>query len=97
MLSGGVECGRRGVVSVGVQVRRMVRRVLRAAVLGCCVVVLVRRVLRAAKPGWREMSVVELRGADCALLADEGLVVGLLVRGLPNNSGCICFDLEDVW
>jgi len=42
-----------------------------------------RRVLRAAIHGWREMSAAELRGADGALFADEGLVVGLRVRGLP--------------
>ena len=56
---------------------------VRAAILGCCIVLLMRRVLHAAIPGWRKMSAAKLRGADGALFAYEGLVVGLSVRGFP--------------
>ncbi len=82
-LRSGIECGRRCVLFVVVRVRRRVRRVVHAAVLGCCIVLLVRHVLRAAMHGRREMSATKLRGSDGALLADEGFVVGLRVRCFP--------------
>jgi len=69
------------VLRVVVLVRQMVRRMLRAAVLGYCVVVLLRHVLQAAISGWCMMSAAVLRDSDGALFAYESLVVGLSVRG----------------